>query len=590
MQQSTVTSKHRITKSILITFMSQPTHVVIPGLPANSAGSPGMTRSLDAQREQTIEASPPQAIAMHMSDLITALKNPAAYPHPAEDVELIETHISFVLLAGEFAYKIKKPVTLPFVDFSSLDARRGFCEDELRLNRRLAPQLYLEVVPITGSIESPRMGGDGEALEYAVKMRRFDQDALFDHLLAHDALPAELVDRLAMRIAEFHVAVPPTTDPELGAPHKVLQPALDNFADMKPHANDDRLATLDALEAWTRETFERLEPVFASRHRDGFVRECHGDLHLRNIALVDGEPVAFDCIEFSAGLRWIDVINETAFLVMDLIDRGRGDLGWRFLDGYLAATGDYEGVAVLRFYMVYRALVRAKIHDLRARQAGDDTHEAQRLQRAAEHYLALADEIAHGEQPMLILMHGFSGAGKSRVAAALTEALGAIRLRSDVERKRLFGLDSTDRSDSALDAGIYDADAGRRTYARLAELARTILDAGFPAVLDAAFLARDQREPMYRLANTLAVPLRIVDCTASEVALRERVTARAAKGKDASEATIEVLEKQLATHDALDADEQCHRVTCDMNGREADNVATCVARVQKHLTHDAPAT
>lgn len=515
--------------------------------------------------------------------LITALADPAAYDHPAAAVEMLETHISFVLLAGDYAYKIKKPVVLPFADFGSLAARHHFCLEELRLNRRFAPQLYLDVVPITGSLESPRVEGEGPALEYAVKMRRFPQAALFDHLLAQGALRPKHIDRLAERIAAFHAAAPAATDVAFGTPDAVLQPALDNFVDMAPHADAQRREVLDGLQAWTQQAFARLEPVFAARHRAGRVRECHGDLHLRNIVLIEGEAVPFDCIEFSEALRWIDVINEAAFLVMDLMDRGRPDLGYRFLDHYLAKTGDYDGIAVLRFYLVYRALVRAKVHDLRARQAEADPREAQRLQAAADHYLSLAGDIAHGARPALLLMHGFSGAGKSRVAAALVEALGAIRVRSDVERKRLFGLDAADRSQSGVDSGIYDRQAGVKTYARLAACARTILAAGYPTVLDAAFLARRQRAPMFELAAQLGVPIRIVDCSADADILRERVRARAVRGGDPSEATVAVLERQFAAHEALTAAEQAHLVRCVMEGAEAECVAACGAGVLRSL-------
>ncbi|TAL95137.1 MAG: hypothetical protein EPN69_02530 [Rhodanobacter sp.] len=519
-----------------------------------------------------------------MTPLITALTNPDAYRHPAPGVEIIETHISWVLLAGDYAYKIKKPVVLPFVDFGTLAARHRYCEDEVRLNCRLAPHVYLGVVPITGSVKTPIVDGRGTVLEYAVKMRRFEQDALFDHMLARGALNPELIDGLAERIAAFHAKAPATTSPDFGTPDKVLQPALDNFSEMLPHADSARRARLDALADWTRQTFARLEPVFAARHRDGWVRECHGDLHLRNIALIDGCPVPFDCIEFSTEFRWIDVINEAAFLVMDLMDRGRSDLGYRFLDGYLAASGDYAGVSVLRFYLVYRALVRAKIHDLRAHQANADPHEVARLQAAADHYLTLAHDIARAEKPALILMHGFSGAGKSRVAAALTEAHGAIRLRSDVERKRLFGLDASARSHSDLNAGIYNRESGTKTYARLAELAQTILTAGYPAIVDAAFLARWQREPMRELADRLGAPLRIVDCTADSDTLRERVSARAARGDDASEATLEVLERQMTSHEPFTTAEQAQVVRCAMEGAEAGSVAACVENVVSHLS------
>lgn len=529
---------------------------------------------------------------MQTPPLISALTTPRAYDHPVAAIEVIETHISWVLLAGAFAYKIKKPVRLAFVDFSTQHARRACCEDELRLNRRLAPRIYLDVVAITGPADSPRFSGSGPAIEYAVKMRRFDQRDLFNRLLTDGALRPDLIDRLAVQIATFHddtrVILPDST---LGTPAAVLQPALDNIRDLATHADAQRQTHLDTLTAWTRETFEQLEPVFAARHHDGFVRECHGDLHLGNIARVDDEPVAFDCIEFSEALRCIDTINEIAFLVMDLIDHGRADLGYCFLDRYLQTSGDYDGVALLRFYMVYRALVRAKIHDLRAHQTGDDSDEAIRLQAATDQYLALARRIGGDQRPALILMHGFSGSGKSVVARALVERLGAIRLRSDVERKRLFGLAAGARSGSAPGDGIYDQDADLRTYARLRAAAHTLLTAGYPTVIDAAFLTQIQRAPMRELAARLGAAFVVVDCCADADTLRTRVSARGARGDDPSEATVTVLERQMATHDAFTAEEIPAVLHCEMTGNKTTAVDDCTVRVAgrlglSSLTHD----
>ncbi len=515
--------------------------------------------------------------------LITALGRRLAAADPGLRPEVLETHISWVLLAGAFAYKLKKPVKLPFVDFSTLAARRHYCAEELRLNRRFAPQLYLDVVPITGSVDAPELGGRGPAFEYAVRMRRFAQTALFDHLLAQGALRAEHIDRLAARIAAFHATAPATTSAAFGTPERILQPALDNFTDLAAHAEASRARVLDGLATWTRDAHHALAPMFAARHRDGCVRECHGDLHLRNIVWLDDQPVPFDCIEFSAELRWIDVMSEVAFLAMDLLDRARPDFAFRLLDGYLAQTGDYAGVAVLRFYLVYRALVRAKVHDLRARQVGDDAGEAARLAAATDHYIALADELAHGARPALIVLHGFSGSGKSRVAAALVETLRAIRLRSDVERKRLVGLDAAARTGSAVNAGLYDPTASAKTYARLATLARGLLTAGYPVVVDAAFLARAQRQALREVAASLQVPFRIVDCRADPVLLGQRIAGRATDAREPSEATPDVLAHQLATHEPLTADELAHCIACNTEGPEAAAVPACAALVARSL-------
>lgn len=526
---------------------------------------------------------------MQQTPLIDALADLGAYTHPVDNVQVIETHLSWVLLAGDYAYKIKKPVKLAFVDFSDLTARRTYCEDELRLNHRLAPQIYLEVTPITGTLDAPLVGGDGPALEYAVCMRRFDQDEIFSELARRDTLEPELIDALAVRIADFHAhADVVAADSGLGTPAAVLQPALDNFHEMAEHAGPGRAAELDGLENWTRNTYASLEPLLAARQRDGFVRDCHGDLHLGNIARIDGEAVPFDCLEFSTELRNIDVINEVAFLVMDLMDRGRPELGFRFLDRYLQMTGDYAGIRLLRFYIVYRALVRAKIHDLRARQAADtnDNAEAGRLQSAADHYLALARDTAESERPALLLMHGFSASGKSSVATALVERLGAIRLRSDVERKRLFGLAAGHDSRAEPGAGIYDRDAGARTYAHLADRAGELLAAGYPTVIDAAFLAHTQRHSMRALAAKRGVPLLIVDCNAPVDTLRERLQTRAAEESDPSDATLTVLENQLESHDPFTADETPAVVNCPMDGDRHEVTRACAERVASLLGND----
>jgi aminoglycoside phosphotransferase family enzyme/predicted kinase len=519
-----------------------------------------------------------------MDPLIAALNDPAVYPHPVASIEVMDTHISWVLLTGDYAYKIKKPVTLDFLDFGSLDARRRYCDEELRLNRRFAPQLYLGVVPITGSPEQPQMDGAGKAFEYAVKMRQFGQDGLFDHLVARRALTPQLIERLATRIAGFHERAPAVpADSSFGTPEAVMRPALDNFAQMAPHVSSARKQALDDLHAWTTDTSRRLQPAFAARRKNGFVRECHGDLHLRNIVLIDDEPVPFDCIEFDAGLRWIDVMNEVAFLAMDLIDRRRSDLAFRFTNAYLEITGDYQGVTVLRFYLVYRALVRAKIHGLRARQAHADVREAARLDAAAGGYVTLAQRLARSAQPALIAMHGFSGSGKSTVAVALSETLGAIHVRSDVERKRLSGLNAGARSGSAVGGGIYQSQTTERVYRRLCDIAGTVLTAGYPAIIDAAFLGRPQRDLARVLAERLGASLIIVDCDAAPAVLRDRIAMRETQGGDPSEATVTVLDHQLAQHDALEADEREAVIRCDTSRDRDTDVEHCVQQVLRRL-------
>lgn len=295
--------------------------------------------------------------------LIAALQNPALYPHPVEAFQVIETHISWVVLTGPYAYKLKKPMNFGFLDFTDLEKRGHFCNEELRLNQRLTEDLYLEVLPITGSAEAPQLGGDGPVIEYALKMRQFPQSQLLSTLQANGELTSAHIDEMAKQIAHFHLTAPkvPQEHPA-GTPDEVMAPVRQNFDQIRPFLSDkSNLAQLDALQAWAESSFERLKPLFSQRKKDGFTRECHGDIHLGNATLINGHVVIFDCIEFNEPFRFTDVYADTGFLAMDLEDRGLKSLARRFISQYLELTGDYQGLEVLNFYKAYRALVRAKI-------------------------------------------------------------------------------------------------------------------------------------------------------------------------------------------------------------------------------------
>ena len=307
-----------------------------------------------------------------------------------------------MLLTGTFAYKIKKAVDFGFLDFTTLAARRFFCEEELRLNRRLAPDLYLDVVPITGSVDAPALGGPGPALEYAVKMREFPQDALACRLLERGQLGAADIDALAAQVADFHGAIGiAAPDGAFGAPEGILRLAQRNFDAIAPLVDTPaEREEIESLRAWTDREHAARRDAFLRRLEQGFVRECHGDLHLGNIARVDSELVIFDGIEFNASMRWIDVMSEVAFVVMDLADRARADLAHRFLDAYLERTGDYAGLAVLPFYLAYRAMVRAKIARLRATQLAKGAAKEASVEESRG-YLRLARSYAAAPRPAL---------------------------------------------------------------------------------------------------------------------------------------------------------------------------------------------
>ncbi|MGZ5148158.1 MAG: bifunctional aminoglycoside phosphotransferase/ATP-binding protein, partial [Burkholderiales bacterium] len=491
------------------------------------------------------------------SQLSTALCRPECYPHAAEGIELLETHISWVFLTGLYAYKVKKPVKLAFLDFSTLGARKYYCEEELRLNRRFAPDLYLDVVEIRGSVDAPRIGGVGPIVDYAVRMRQFPQDALAQRVLARGELTASLVSELARRVAAFHQSAKRTvSSANYGAPRSIFAYGTRNFDQMVALRPDRALcAHLEALRRWTEREYLHCHGELQRRWVCGMVRECHGDLHLGNIALLNGALVPFDCIEFNAELRWIDVMSDVAFVVMDLIDREATQHAWLFLNAYLEATGDYSGLAVLRFYLVYRALVRAMVHLMRARQSVERIDEETRLLAASRGYVALAQRLAEVRPRTLVLMHGVSGTGKTTIAATLAQTMGALHIRSDVERKRLYGLQARERSGSPVAGSLYSTTATEATYARLRELAHTILDAGYSVIVDAAFLRRSQRASMRELAVALGVPVIVASVRADRTVLRARIAQRAASGLDASEATSAVLEYQLASAEPIASDE-----------------------------------
>lgn len=506
--------------------------------------------------------------------LLEALMDPKVYPHPGDAVQRIETHISTVLLVGDHAYKIKKPVDLGFLDFSSLQKRRFYCDEELRLNRRLAPDIYLDVVAFTGSEAEPQFNGPGDAFEYAVHMRRFDVGQTLDHLQARGELDLALMDALASRLSDFHdtaMRVPENEEP--GRPDAVLRPMLDNFDHISPMIEcPDRQAQLKCLHAWTLERFAILEDLLASRRRDGFVRECHGDLHLGNIALIDGQPVPFDGIEFNPHMRWIDVISEVAFLTMDLHARGSHAHAWRFLNAWVEHSGDHFGLRLLDFYQVYRAMVRAKVSCIRMNQDGLSDEEREQLEIEGHRYLDLAERFTRPGRPALFINHGFSGSGKTTFSEAILENIGAIRIRSDIERKRLSGLSARQRGHAAPGEGLYTQDRTELTYAHLAELSRRLLQDGFIVIVDATFLQATQRRRFADLARELALPFVILDFVASHQTLRERLMARNRDGRDASDADLEVLEHQIREHAALQDDEPVIRIDTQAGLSPADLV------------------
>lgn len=477
------------------------------------------------------------------------LLGPQAYGHAVSDFQLLETHISWVILTGEWAYKLKKPVDFGFLDYSTLERRRLFCHEELRLNRRLAPELYVEVVSLNRNGDQLRFEGPGEVVEYAVKMRQFSQHSLYDRQLQEGRLTTPQMDRLGRFVAHFHAdAAVAAVDSSYGEPAAVQGPCLDNFTTLL-QLEPQRQEVLLQLQRWTEEAYVSLEPVLAMRKSAGHIREVHGDLHLGNVAEMNGQPMPFDGIEFDPSLRWTDTVNDLAFLVSDLEHRGRADLGRVALDAYLEESGDYGGLKLWDYYEIYRWMVRAKVVALRKGQGHPEVDEDIGI------YLKQAQQRLQPRQPRLVITHGLSGSGKTVFTQSLLEKQGYIRLRSDVIRKRLHGLTPEQSSDSGLAGGIYTVGHGQLTYNTLAEQARVLLGCGHSVVVDATFLKRAQRDLFRDLAAQQKVPFRMVHLEAPEATLRERICLRQREGRDASEADLEVLEYQLRTQEPLGEDE-----------------------------------
>ena len=496
--------------------------------------------------------------------LLQGLLDPAAYPHPVESIRVVETHISWVILTGEFAYKLKKPVKLGFLDFSTLEQRRAYCEEEIRVNRRTAPSIYLGVEPVGAATHGVRVGAE-PALDHVVVMRQFAHAARLDRVVEREAFGSADEVELARTIAGFHAGLEPVAT-AADEPERTVRPARNNFRHLDPAGVSDRFQQkLAVIEAWTLEQAGSLGGLIRQRARSGHVRDCHGDLHLENIVCLDDRFVLFDAIEFNAELRRIDTANDIAFLVMDLLARGRRDNAYGVLNAWLEQTGDYDGLSVMRFYLVYRAMVRAVVSSIRQQQGrapdpgespGGAAESGPSFRPGPERYIALAAELVDTPPPRLILMHGLSGSGKTWTSDHLLRELPALRVRSDLERKRLAGLEATAKAAAGIGAGIYAPGFSAKTYDTMAAACETGLRAGFSMIADAAFLRRAERRRFIALGERLGARVGIVSCEADPGTLRRRIRRRSEEGRDASDADLAVLEHQVQHHDPLEDDER----------------------------------
>lgn len=502
-----------------------------------------------------------------MSDnvLIKNLQNPVIYNHPVKNFKVLETHISWVILTGEYAYKIKKPVDFGFLNYATLDKRKFYCQEEIRLNQFLAPELYCEVVKITGDMANPKINGSGEAIEYAVKMREFSQENLLSELQKRHQLNSNVIEQLALQVADFHLKTPGADKNSiLGTPEHVHAPVVQNFDQILPLLTDSKdKQQLDKLQTWSEAQFKKHHHLFQQRKDQDFIRDCHGDLHLGNIILFNQKPLLFDRIEFNEDFRWTDVVADIAFLAMDLEEHKEFALAKILLNAYFNATGDYQGLAVLPYYQAYRAIVRAKISLFHAQQTNLTETERQALLQKYRNFMHLAETYTQAAKPILLITHGFTGSGKSTIAKSLIEKMTAYHVRSDVVRKQLLGLPANAKTNSRVNQDAYNVDSTKQTYDQLKIIAQQILEAGYSVIIDASFLKQQQRNDFSQLAQKLNIPFLILSCEATRPQIEAWIENRQAHGQDPSEGRIDVLNMQQETSEPLTSQEKNYAFVVD---------------------------
>lgn len=474
--------------------------------------------------------------------LIRQMMEPGFYPHSVtEPIELIQTHISYVLLTGNYAYKVKKPVNFDFLNFSTLSARQHFCQEELRLNQGNAPEIYLEVLPITKTSNQFALNGVGETVEYALKMKQFSQAELLLNLLEQGKLTTVHMEELGHILAQFHAQAHRNYYiSTFGAISQIKLAFEDNYQQTKKYINGVQTQQqYEETKQFTDDFFAQQQDLLALRQKKGCIREGHGDLHLGNICLWQNKILLFDRIEFNESFRFVDVMYDVAFTVMDLQARGRKDLSYAFLNVYIEQTGDWEGLEILPLYLSRQAYVRAKVNSFLLDES-DVTPEAQaKANQDAVHYYHLAWQYTRSHDGKLILMSGLSGSGKTTVARYLAQQLGAIQIRSDAVRKHLAGIPLEQSGGKKL----YTAPMSQNTYQRLLELGTKLASRGFKVILDAKYNKQKLRGEVIKQAQRYQIPLEIIYCSAPESVLRDRLLKRTG---DISDATADLLTVQQA--------------------------------------------
>ncbi|MFQ4134952.1 AAA family ATPase [Nodosilinea sp. PGN35] len=474
-----------------------------------------------------------------LPDLIQQMCEPGFYPHPvAAPVRLLQTHVSYVLLTGDYAYKVKKPVNFGFLDYSTLEKRRHFCQEELRLNQRGAGPLYLEVVTIGQAADSYQLGS-GTPVEYAVKMVQFPQDTLLSALYDRGELTDSLMQDLAVAVADFHRGAE-TNDHirSFGTVEQIRQAFDENYEQTLGYIGGPQTqAQFDETKAYTDQFFVAHADLFERRMAQNWIRACHGDLHLNNICRWRDQLYLFDCIEFNEPFRYVDVMYDVGFVVMDLLSKDCAALATVFLNHYIERTGDWEGVQLLPLYISRQAYVRAKVTSFLLGDPSVDEATKRKATETAAGYYRLAWSVCQPRRGAVYFMAGLSGSGKSTTARQLAGQIQAIHLRSDAVRKHLAGVPLDQRGDDSL----YTPAMTERTYDRLLTLGIALAQAGYPVILDAKYDRNRLRQSAIERVQAVALPLSILHCTAPPEVLEQRVRDRAG---DIADATVTVLHRQ----------------------------------------------
>lgn len=485
--------------------------------------------------------------------LVEALLQPEAYPERPQRVVLLETHISYLFLTGPTVYKVKKPVNFGFLDFTTPDKRRFFCLEEVRLNRRLSPDVYLGVVEIRQEGGRFAVEGRGQTIEYAVKMRQLPGERAMSYLLRRGELTRDMVVEVARRIASFHRAAETGEEiNRLGSVESVRFNVQENFSQTERYIGK----TISAgdfllLKAYSEAFLEGQASLFARRIADGRVRDCHGDLHTAQVFFSDGIQI-IDCIEFNQRFRFGDVAVDMAFLAMDLDYHGRPDLSRAFVEAYVGFSGDAGLLQVLDFYKVYRAYVRGKVEGFRLEGSGLSSRDQEEIQGRARRYFDLAASFVRPLlQPMLLTTTGLMGTGKSTLAEGLAQSLGAALLSSDVMRKELAGIAPGEHRYVPWGKGVYSAEATESTYQALLASARVPLQEGKAVILDASFRETRWRQEARRLAERFGIPFRIVECHCPDEVVRRRLEERQGGGGGPSDGRWELYRQQREAFDPV---------------------------------------